>query len=161
MPKEMRARTKKRTIMMIAIVSFSLTILAVVQFLSWGRNWALECLVVVGSTRLWNGSGGLGFDASETGRLSYSVQRLLHWNAECRVRRRREFVFGRCLFERGDSCRKMGGADDERVSVNRRYNTQHNTDRKIWGAAECDTRVQMDLMDMEEEKNYQQHRTTV
>lgn len=29
MPKEMRARTKKRTMMMMAIVSFSLTILAV------------------------------------------------------------------------------------------------------------------------------------
>lgn len=32
MPKEMRARTKKRTMMMIAIVSFSLTILTVCSF---------------------------------------------------------------------------------------------------------------------------------
>lgn len=53
MPKEMRARTKKRTMMMIAIVSFSLTILAVFSFrdflggLDWvvvvrGRGRALE-----------------------------------------------------------------------------------------------------------------------
>lgn len=45
MPKEMRARTKKRTMMMIAIVSFSLTILAVSsspRLVGWSGGEGLE-----------------------------------------------------------------------------------------------------------------------
>lgn len=65
MPKEMRARTKKRMMMMIAIVSFCLTILAVdfFCFLSF-RNLSILLRVWCVSRRTapleWKAGGGRG-----------------------------------------------------------------------------------------------------
>lgn len=110
MPKEMRARTKKRTMMMIAIVSFSLTILAVCLFL---------VVVVGGWNELWNGSGDIAsFGASETSISlfrSLGGEHSMHWNAEYRAGSGRSCL-GAFLFVRTrDSSHIKGGADGERV----------------------------------------------
>lgn len=149
--------------MMIAIVSFSLTILAV---LSSETSWVV-------------GLGGEGLDAAtragfgmEAGvvasmppRQVYGRQfercfHCLHWNDNAKLAEKA--VLERGSFERIYSYRTKGGAGDERVSLDRGYSTQHSTAQT--GRYELRVpkveRAEWRNLDMEEKSSYKQYRTT-